>query len=161
MIRVRRVRLAVEALVLAVALASSPVTAQDDATRTLTIIAVGCSTGSSGDASGAPCESLPMSGVAFRAGRPFTDFVLTGRTDEAGKVAFDIAGLPSDGTIRVIEELPPRTERFLASCVDEAGAPLAITYENLPQNVPPIAAAYVTVGDTGDVRCEWYNALAT
>jgi hypothetical protein len=157
-IRIRRVHLAVVALVLAVA---PPVTAQDDATRTLTISAVGCATNSAGDASGAPCDGLQMSGVAFRAGRPFTDFVLTGRTDEAGMVAFAIAGLPSEGILRVIEELPPRTERFLAACVDEAGAPLAITYENLPQNVPPIAAAYITVGDTGDVRCDWYNALAT
>ena len=101
MIGVRRVRLAVVALVHVVALASSPVTAQDDAMRTLTIVAVACSTVSSGDASGSPCDGLPMLGVAFRAGRPFTDFVLTGRTDEAGMVAFDIAGLPSDGIIRV------------------------------------------------------------
>ena len=161
MIGARRIRLAVVAVVLAAALASSSVTAQDDATRTLTIFAVRCSTDSPEDASGAPCDGLPMSDVAFRAGRPFTDFVLTGRTDEAGIVAFDIAGLPANGIIRVIEELPPGTERFLVSCVDEAGAPLAITYENLPQNVPPIAAAYVTVGDTGDVLCNWYNALAT
>src|SRR3954464_12968885 len=78
-----------------------------------------------------------------------------------GIVAFDIAGLSLDRIIRIIEELPPSMERFFASCVDEAGAPLAITYEILPQNVPPIAAAYVAVGDKGDVRCDWYNALAT
>jgi hypothetical protein len=161
MIGSHRRRLAAVALVLATALTSSSVTAQDDATRTLAIFAVGCSADSLGDASDAPCDGLPMSGIAFRAGRPFTDFVLTGQTDEAGMVTFDIAGLPLDGIVRVIEELPLRTERFLASCVNEAGDPLAITHENLPQNVPPLAVAYVTVGDTGDVRCDWYNAPAT
>ena len=33
--------------------------------------------------------------------------------------------------------------RFVASCVNETGAPLRIAYEDLPQNVPPIGVADV------------------
>ena len=103
------------------------------------------------------CDGNPMPGVAFRAGRPYTDLFLTARTDEAGIVAFDIAGLPLNGTLRVIEELPSGTARFVAYCVDEAGAPLRIAYEDFPQNVPPIGVADVSVDHAGDVRCDLYT----
>jgi hypothetical protein len=146
------------AMVLAITIWLVPaVPAQDDAARTITILAARCPAGYMGDASADECDDAPMPGVAFRAGRPYTDFFLTARTDAAGIVAFEFAGLPYRGTLRVIEELPPGTARFVANCVDAAGTPLAITYEDFPENVPPIGVADVSVGDTGDVRCDWYN----
>ena len=98
-----------------------------------------------------------MPGVGFRVGRPYTDFFITAYTDAAGIVAFEIEGLPLRGTIRIIEELPPRTARIVAYCVDDAGAPLPLTYIAVPGNVPPIMVADLAVGETRDVACDWYN----
>ena len=126
------------------------VTAQEGATRTLTILAARCPAGYAGDASADECDDTPMPAVTFRVGRPYTDFVITARTDDDGiVVVFDITDLPYRGTIRVIEDLPPGTARVVAFCVDDAGTPLAITDEPFPDNDPPIAAALVTVGETG------------
>jgi hypothetical protein len=133
------------------------VTAQDEATRTLTILAARCPAVYAGDASADECDDTPMPDVTFRVGRPYTDFVITARTDDEGIVVFDIAGLPLRGTIRVIEEMPPGTARVVPYCVDDAGAPVPISDEPFPDNDPPIAATLVTVGDAGDIRCDWYN----
>ena len=133
------------------------VTAQDVARRTLTILAAECPAGYAEDASTDECDDSPMPDVTFRVSRPLTDFVITERTDDEGLVTFDIAGLPLRGTIRVIEELPPGIARTVAYCVDAAGTPVPISDEPFPDNDPPIAAAQVTVGNVGDVRCDWYN----
>jgi hypothetical protein len=152
-----RQRLAVVLLVCAAALSPHAATSQDGATRTLTILVARCPSGYSGDASADECDHAPMPGVTFRVGRPYTDFVITARTDDEGLVVFDIADLPLRGTIRVIEETPPGTARVVPYCVDDAGAPVPISDEPFPDNDPPIAAALVTVGDAGDIRCDWYN----
>jgi hypothetical protein len=152
------------AVVMALATAqgsTGEVTAQDDATRTLTILAARCPVGYAGVASADECDDSPMPEVTFWVGRPYTDFVITARTDMEGIVAFEIADLPYRGTIRVIEELPPGTARVVAYCIDDAGVPVTITEEPLPDNNPPIAAALVTVGDAGDIRCDWYNVPGT
>ena len=49
----------------------------------------------------------------------------------------------------------------MTSCVDEDGNPLQLTYEDFPENIPPIGVADVSVGETGDVRCDWYDIPAT
>jgi hypothetical protein len=153
--------LAVLTMALTSALGSAgPATAQDEATRTLTILAARCPAGYASDASADECDDAPVHGVTFRVGRPYTDFVITARTDDAGVVMFDIADLPYRGTVRIIEELPPGTARVVAYCVDDAGAPVTVTDEPFPDNDPPIAAALVTVGDAGDIRCDWYNVPA-
>jgi hypothetical protein len=134
-------------------------TAQDGG-RTLTIYKASCPAGYAGDASADECDATPVAGVPFRVGRPLTDFFTTARTDGEGLLVFDIEGLPLRGTIRIIEELAPGTARFVAYCVDEAGAPLAITYEDVPENVPPIGVADVSVGEVGNILCDWYNVPA-
>ena len=133
---------------------------QDGATRTLTILAARCPAVYAGDASADECDDAPVQDVTFRAGRPFTDFVITAHTDDEGLVVFDIADLPLRGTIRVIEETPPGTARVVPYCVDDAGTPLTITEEPFPDNDPPSAAALVTVGEKGSVHCDWYNVSA-
>ena len=154
----RRQSIAVVLLMFAAALGSAgDLTAQDGASRTLTIFAARCPAGYAGDASADECDDSPMPDVTFRVGRPFTDFVVAGRTDDAGVVVFDIADLPLRGTIRVIEELPPGTARVVPYCVDDAGTPVTISHEPFPNNLPPIAAALVTVGDAGDIRCDRYS----
>jgi hypothetical protein len=131
--------------------------AEDGASRTPTKFAGNCPAGYADDASVDECDDTPMRDVTFQVGRPFTDFVITGRTDSVGIVAFEIADLPYRGTIRVIEDLSPGTARVAASCIDDTGTPLNITDEPFPENDPPIAAALVTVGERGDVHCDWYN----
>lgn len=155
-----RQRLAVVLLVCAVALNSHAAASQDGATHTLTILAARCPAVYAGDASADECDDSPMPDVTFRVGRPYTDFVITARTDDAGVVVFDIAALPYRGTVRIIEELPPGMARVVPYCVDDAGTPVAISEEPFPDNDPPIAAALVTVGDAGDIRCDWYNVPA-
>ena len=130
---------------------------QDGLDRTLTIFTGLCPANYAGAASADECDDAPMMGVAFRVGRPYTDFFMTARTDDEGVVAFEITGLPLRGTIRVIEELPPQTARIVAYCIDQSGPPLQITYVAMPGNVPPIMVADVAVGETADVRCDWYN----
>jgi hypothetical protein len=149
--------LVVALLVCAVALRPRAATSQDGATRTLTILAARCPAGYMGDASADECDDFPMPDVTFRVGRPFSDFVITARTDDAGMVAFDIADLPLRGAIRVIEELPPGIARVVPYCVDDAGFPVTISDEPFPNNDPPIAVALVTVGDAGHICCDWYN----
>ena len=95
--------------------------------------------------------------MTFRVGRPSTDFVITARTDTDGIVAFEIMDLPYRGTIRVVEELPPQTTHVVACCVDGAGTPLSISSEPFPGNERLIRVAQLSVGATGDVRCDWYN----
>ena len=136
---------------------SKEVTAQEEGARALTIFATRCTAGYPGHASADECDDTPMPNVTFRVGRPFTDFVMTARTDDAGMVTFDIADLPLRGTIRVIEELPPGTARVVTCCVDDAGIPAPITDAPVPDNDPPVAAADVSVGNAGDIRCDWYN----
>ena len=136
------------------------VAAYDGASRTLTIFAARCSVDYAGDASADECGDSPMPDVTFRVGRPNTDLVITARTDDMGMVAFDIADLPLRGTIRVVEELPAGTARVIPCCADDAGAPLTIIDESFPDNDPPIAAALITVGETGNVHCDWYNVSA-
>jgi hypothetical protein len=152
-----RQRLAVVLLVCAAALSPHAATSQDGATRTLTILAARCPAGYTGDASADECDDSPMPDVTFRVGRPYTDFVITARTANAGVVVFDIADLPLRGSIRVIEELPLGTARVVPYCVDDAGVPVPISDEPFPDNDPPIAAALVTVGEAGGIRCDWYN----
>ncbi len=147
-------------LVLALALAvvaAGGATAQDGASRTLTIYKAECWPGYEGDASANECDANPVPGIPFRVGRPFTDvFSEYIPTDAEGLVAFGFDGLPLDGTLRVIEQLPAGTEYFVAYCVDAAGAPLRIDYPDDVGN-PDLGVADVTVGETGDVRCDWYN----
>jgi hypothetical protein len=131
--------------------------AQDGVSRTLTLLAALCPPYYVGDASADECDNAPMPGVGFRVGRPYTDFFMTAYTDAAGLVAFDITELPLNGTIRLSEELPPRTARIVAYCVDQTGIPLPLTYVAVPSNVPPIMVADIAVGETGDVYCDWYN----
>ena len=153
-----RQSLAIVVLVLATAMwPTRDAAAQSGASRTLTILAARCPAGYTGDASADECDDSPMPDVTFRVGRPYTDFVITARTDDAGVVVFDIADLPLRGSIRVIEELPPGTARVVPYCVDDAGAPVPISDEPFPDNDPPIAAALVTVGEAGGIRCDWYN----
>jgi hypothetical protein len=135
-------------------------TAQDGS-RNLTIFKARCPAGYAGDASADECDDTPGVDVPFRVGRPLTDFFTTARTDDEGLVVFDIEGLPLRGTIRIVEELAPGTARFVTYCVDEAGDPLDITYEDIPENDPPIGVADVAVGEVGNVRCDWYNVPAT
>jgi hypothetical protein len=132
-------------------------TAQGGASRTLTLLTARCPANYVGSASNDECDHAPMPGVGFQVGRPMTDFFITAYTDAAGLVAFDITGLPLNGTVRLIEELPPQTARIVAYCVDQAGTPLPLTYVAVPMNVPPIMVADVAVGETGDVYCDWYN----
>ena len=144
----------------AVALGLSATAALGGVTRTLTIFAARCPAGYAGDASADECDDAPVQDVTFRVGRPFTDFVITGRTNSDGIVVFDIAGLPYRGTVRVIEDLPLGAARVVAYCVDDAGTPLTIADEPFPDNDPPIAAALITVGETGNVHCDWSNVSA-
>jgi hypothetical protein len=60
------------------------VIAQGGVTRTLTILAARCPAGYAGDASADECDNTPMPAVTFRVGRPYTDFVITTRTDDEG-----------------------------------------------------------------------------
>lgn len=133
------------------------VSAQGGANRTLTILAAQCPASYVGTASADECDDAPMPGVAFRAGRPYTDFFMSAATDAAGLVAFDITGLPLRGTIRLMEETPPNTARVVVFCVDQTGTPLPITYVPMHGNVPPIMVADVSVGESGDAFCDWYN----
>jgi hypothetical protein len=135
--------------------------AQDYASRTLRIFAALCPAGYAGESFADECGDTPVVATRFRVGRPLTDFFTTALTDDEGVVNFDIAGLPLEGTIRIVEELAPETARFVTSCVDEDGNPLDITYEDFPENIPPIGVADVSVGETGDVRCDWYEIPAT
>lgn len=134
--------------------------AQDGPSRTLTIYAAECPAGYAGDASADECDANPIAGVPFRVGRPYSEaFYEDVPTDVKGLVAFDIAGLPLDGTLRIIETLPAGAERFAAYCVDSSSVPLPISY---PADVgnPALGVADVAVGDVGDVACDWYNVPA-
>ena len=155
-----RQRLAVVLLVCAAALSPHAAASQDGATRTLTILTARCPAVYAGDASADECDDSPMPNVTFRVGRPFAHFVITARTDDAGVVMFDIAALPYRGTVRIFQELPTGTAHVVPYCIDDAGTPLTISEEPFPDNAPPIAAALVTVGDVGDIRCDWYNVPA-
>jgi hypothetical protein len=137
--------------------ATGGASAQAGAGRTLTILAARCPANYVGAAAADECDDAPMPGVTFRAGRPSTDFFMTAATAAAGLVSFDITGLPLNGTIRVIQETPPRTARIVVYCVDQAGAPLQHTYVPMHGNVPPIMVADVAVGETGHAYCDWYN----
>ncbi len=96
--------------------------------------------------------------MPFRVGRPFTDaFYEYVHTDAEGLVAFEFDGLPLDGTLRVIEELPSGTDRFVVFCVDETGSALDITYVDYSASNPNLGVADVAVGSAGDVACDWYN----
>jgi len=133
-------------------------TAPDDARRTLTVYAAECPAGYAGNASSDECDDNPAAGVSFRIGRPFTEaFTDYVPTDGEGLVYFGFAGLPLDGTLRMIEELPANTEHFVAFCVDELGTPLSITYADYSEGNPSIGVADVAVGEAGDVACDWYN----
>jgi hypothetical protein len=136
---------------------SGGATAQEGSSRTLTLLTARCPANYIGTASADECDNAPMPGVAFRVGRPYTDFFMTAYTDAAGLVVFDITDLPLHGTIRLIEELPPRTARIVVYCVDQAGTPLPVTYVPMHGNVPPVMVADLAVGETGDVFCDWYN----
>jgi hypothetical protein len=163
MTRQRRVRLVASSLafvmVMALTAAMWPagVTAQDGS-RMLRVFSARCPADDAVDPTRGECDGTPNVDVVFHVGRPMTDFYITGRTNTAGIVAFPIEDLPLNGTIRLIQELPPGTARFVAFCFDEAGAPLAITYEDFPENEPPIGVAAVDVGEEGDARCDWYTA---
>lgn len=135
--------------------------AQDGASRTLTIYAAECPAGYAGDASADQCDANPITGAPFRVGRPYTEaFYEDVPTDANGLVTFEIAGLPLDGTLRIIETLPAGAERFVTYCVDSSGVPLPISY---PADVgnPALGVADVAVGDVGDVACDWYNVPET
>jgi hypothetical protein len=126
--------------------------------RTLTILTALCPAGYAGDASADECDANPMAGVSFRIGRPFTDaFSDYVPTNTEGLVAFEFDGLPLDGTLRIIEELPADTERFVVYCVDEAGNAFGITYPDYTETNPGLGVADVAVGEVGDVACDWYN----
>lgn len=132
-------------------------TGQGGAGRTITVYKAECPPGYAGDASADECDENPIAGVRFRVGRPFTDaFYEYVPTDAEGLVAFEIDGLPLNGTLRVIEELPAGTERFVAYCVDGAGDPLGIVYPEDMGN-PALGVADVAVGEAGDAACDWYN----
>ena len=90
---------------------SGDLIAQDDAPRTLTILALRCPDGYVGEIPAAACDT-PVGDVIFRVGRPLSDLVIIERTDAAGTVKFDIADLPLRGTVRLIEELPAPTATF-------------------------------------------------
>jgi hypothetical protein len=136
---------------------ASGATAQDGARRTLTIYKAECPPGYVGEASADECDTSPVTGVPFRVGRPFTEaFTDYVPTDDEGLVAFEFDGLPLDGTLRVIEQIPANTERFVVYCVDGAGDPLSIAYPDDVGN-PDLGVADVAVGEAGDVACDWYN----
>lgn len=130
--------------------------------RTLTIYKAKCPPGYAGNASADECDANPVAGVPFRIGRPFTDaFYEFVPTDADGLVTFEFNGLPLDGTLRVIEELPTDTERFVVYCVDESGDALDITYVDYAESNPGIGVVDIAVGEAGDVSCDWYNVPAT
>ena len=163
MVRQQRTRLVASSLafvmVMALTAAMWPAggAAQDDS-RMLRVFSARCPADNAVDPTRGECDGTPSVDVVFHAGRPMTDFYITRRTNAAGIVAFPIEDLPLNGTIRLIQELPRGTARFVAFCFDEAGAPLAITYEDFPENEPPIGVAAVDVGEEGDARCDWYTA---
>jgi len=129
-----------------------------DTSRTLTIYKAECPPGYTGDASADECDANPVPGVPFRIGRPFTDaFYENVPTDAEGLVAFEFNGLPLDGTLRVIEEIPANTEDFVVYCVDDSGDPLDLTYVDYTVSNPGLGVVDVAVGERGDVACDWYN----
>lgn len=130
--------------------------------RTLTIYKAECPPGYMGDASADECDANPVPGVPFRIGRPFTDaFYENVSTDAEGLVAFEFDGLPLDGTLRVIEELPANTAHFVVYCVDDSGDALDITYGDYAESNPDLGVVDIAVGEAGDVACDWYNVPAT
>lgn len=130
--------------------------------RTLTIYKAECPPGYMGDASADECDANPVPGVPFRIGRPFTDaFSANVSTDPEGLVAFEFDGLPLDGTLRVIEELPPNTAHFVVYCVDDSGDALDITYVDYAESNPDPGVVDIAVGEASDVACDWYNVPVT
>lgn len=136
-------------------------TTEESGSRILTIYKAACPSSYTGDASADECDANPVPGVPFRIGRPFTDaFSDNVPTDAEGLVSFEFNGLPLDGTLRVIEELPADTERFVVYCVDGSGDPLSITYLDNSVSNPGLGVVDVEVGEQGDVACDWYNVPA-
>lgn len=131
-------------------------TTQDGAGGTFTIYAAQCPAGYAGDASADQCDANPVAGVEFRIGLPGSDFYEFTPTDAGGLVAFEFGSVSPDGIVRVIERLPPDTERFVAYCVNNAGDPLDIIYRD-NESDPDIGVVDVAVGEVGDVACDWYN----
>lgn len=133
-----------------------------DTSRTLTIYKAKCPPGYTGDASADECDANPVPGVPFRIGRPFTDaFYENIPTDADGLVAFEFNGLPLNGTLRVIEELPGDTKRFVVYCVDDFGDPLSISYTDNSGSNPDLGVVDIAVGEQGNVACDWYNVPQT
>ncbi len=133
-----------------------------DTGRTLTIYKAECPPGYTGHASGDECDANPVPGVPFRIGRPSTDaFYENVPTDAEGLVAFEFNGLPLDGTLRVIEELPADTEHFVVYCVDDSGDPLEIGYVDNTVSNPALGVVDLAVGEQGDVACDWCNVPQT
>lgn len=111
-----------------------------------------------GDASADECDDNPSAGVPFRVGRPFTDaFTDFVPTDGEGLVTFGFDGLPLDGTLRVIEQIPAGIGHFVAYCVDESGGELGVAYPDYAESSPGIGVADVAVGTADNVLCDWYN----
>lgn len=130
----------------------------DAGSRTLTIYKAECPPGYTGDASADECDADPVAGVPFRVGRPSPDaFYEYAPTDSEGLVVFEIDGLPFDGTLRIIEELPADSERFVVYCVDDSGEALGITYVDNTVSNPALGVVDIAVGETGDIACDWYN----
>lgn len=132
---------------------------QDSGGRTITIYKAECPAGYAGDASADECDDNPVAGVLFTVGRPNSDAVYESvPTDAGGIVAFEFDGLQrEDGVLSIIEQAPAGTERFAVYCVDPAGVPLDIAYEDAPVGSPSTGMVNVTVGGEGDVACDWYN----
>lgn len=132
------------------------VSAQDGEGRLLTILAALCPEGYVGNASADECDDSPISGVPFQIAIPFTEAITDPvLTDEEGLVSLPFEGMPMDGTLRVIESLPPGTERFVVYCVDDMGTELAVTYDSTSN--PGLGVADIAVGDANAVFCDWYH----
>lgn len=126
--------------------------------RTLTIYSAECPPEYTGDASNDECDGNPVPGVPFRIGRPnseaFTNFMSTG---DDGLVTFEFDSLARDGTLRVIEELPAETERFVVYCVNEDGEAIDVSYVDYATSRPGIGVVDLAVGSEESVLCDWYN----
>lgn len=132
--------------------------AQNPSGRTLTILSAQCPPGYAGSASADECDNNPLPGVRFRVGRPFTDaFTDFASTSMEGLASFEFDGMPLNGTLRIVEEIPLGTDRIVVYCVDDAGSPLEITYVDYAQTSPDIGVVDVSVGVAGNVACDWYH----
>lgn len=158
--RIAGISVVIAVVVMMTGLPTVETTAQGGASRTLTIYAAECPAGYTGNASADECDDNPIIGVPFRVGRPFTEaFYEDVPTNSQGLVSFEIGGLPLNGILRIIEQLPAGTERYVAYCVNEAGDPLGISYPDDVGNAA-LGVADVAVGEIGDIACDWYNVPA-